>query len=61
MLLSFHIVAIAALVLVVGNIAYQMGKKEGIRRTRNYYEEPQDDEIDVETTTASTSVEKNGS
>ena len=41
LLLSFHIVSIAILVAVVGMIAYQMGKKEGIRITENYYEEQQ--------------------
>ncbi len=40
-LLSFHIVAIAILIAVVGNIAYQMGKKEGIRLTEIYYTEEQ--------------------
>lgn len=41
MLLSFHIIAIAALIAVTGNIFYQMGKKEGIRLTKNYYEQEQ--------------------
>ena len=40
-LLSFHIVSIAILVAVVGSIAYQMGKKEGIRITENYYQDQQ--------------------
>ena len=38
MLLSLHIVAIALLVAMSGGMAYQMGKQEGIRITRSYYE-----------------------
>lgn len=39
MLLSFHIVAIALLVVVVGNIAYQMGKKRGMEIMQREFEE----------------------
>jgi hypothetical protein len=45
MLLSLHIVSIAALIAISGGIAYSLGKNEGIRITRLYYEEldePQD-------------------
>ncbi|MBT6727807.1 MAG: hypothetical protein HN867_17545 [Deltaproteobacteria bacterium] len=45
MLLSLHIVSIAALIAISGGIAYSLGKNEGIRITRMYYEEldePQD-------------------
>lgn len=34
LLLAFHIVAIGALILVVGVIAYRMGLREGVRRTK---------------------------
>ena len=39
MLLSLHIVSIAALIAVSGGIAYSLGKNEGIRITRLHYEE----------------------
>ena len=39
MLLSLHIVSIAALIAVSGGIAYSMGKTEGIRITRLHYED----------------------
>ncbi|MBF0280255.1 MAG: hypothetical protein HQM13_20820 [SAR324 cluster bacterium] len=39
LLLSFHIVAVAIMVAVTGSIAYQMGKKEGIRITDVYHAE----------------------
>lgn len=39
MLLSVHIVAIALLVAVVGNIAYQMGKKRGMEIMQRDFEE----------------------
>ena len=45
MLLSLHIVSIAALIAISGGIAYTLGKNEGIRITRLHYEElgePQD-------------------
>ena len=45
MLLSLHIVSIAALIAISGGIAYSLGKNEGIRITRLHYEElgePQD-------------------
>ena len=45
MLLSLHIVSIAALIAISGGIAYGLGKNEGIRITRLQYEEldePQD-------------------
>ena len=45
MLLSLHIVSIAALIALSGGIAYGLGKNEGIRITRLHYEEldePQD-------------------
>ena len=45
MLLSLHIVSIAALTAISGGIAYSLGKNEGIRNTRLHYEEldePQD-------------------
>jgi hypothetical protein len=45
MLLSLHIVSIAALIAISGGIAYGLGKNEGIRITRLHYEEldaPQD-------------------
>jgi hypothetical protein len=45
MLLSLHIVSIAALIAISGGIAYSLGKNEGIRVTRLHYEEldePQD-------------------
>ncbi len=41
MLLSFHIVAIGVLAGVIGNIAYQMGKKEGIRLAVHEFESQQ--------------------
>ena len=41
MLLSVHIVAIALLVAVVGNIAYQMGKKRGMEIMQREHEEGQ--------------------
>ena len=34
MLLSLHIVAIAAIIGIAWNIAYKMGKKEGLRIAR---------------------------
>lgn len=34
MLLSLHIVAIAAIIGITGNIAYKMGKKDGLRIAR---------------------------
>lgn len=43
MLFSFHVVAIAVLIAVVGSIAYQSGKKEGIRITKNHYEPETED------------------
>jgi hypothetical protein len=39
MLLSLHIVSIAALIAISGGIAYSLGKNEGIRVTRLHYEE----------------------
>lgn len=45
MLLSLHIVSIAALIAISGGIAYSLGKNEGIRIARLHYEEldePQD-------------------
>ena len=39
MLLSLHIVSIAALIAISGGIAYSLGKNEGIRITRLHYEE----------------------
>ena len=45
MLMSLHIVSIAALIAISGGIAYSLGKNEGIRITRLHYEEldePQD-------------------
>ena len=39
MLLSIHIVSITILIAVVGSIAYQMGKKEGIRASRTECED----------------------
>ena len=39
MLLSLHIVSIAALIAISGGIAYGLGKNEGIRITRLHYEE----------------------
>jgi preprotein translocase subunit SecF len=39
MLLSLHIVAIAALIAVSGGIAYSMGKAEGVRITTLHYED----------------------
>ena len=39
MLLSFHIVSIAALIAISGGIAYSLGKNEGIRITLLHYEE----------------------
>jgi hypothetical protein len=39
MLLSLHIVSIAALIAISGGIAYSLGKIEGIRVTRLHYEE----------------------
>ena len=45
MLLSLHVVSIAALIAITGGIAYSIGKNEGIRITRLHCEElgePQD-------------------
>ncbi len=45
MLLSLHIVSIAALIAISGGIAYGLGKNEGLRIARLHYEEldePQD-------------------
>ena len=39
MLLSLHIVSIAALIAISGGIAYSLGKNEGIRITQLHYEE----------------------
>ena len=39
MLLSLHLVAISTLIFVVGGIAFRLGKEEGIRITKDYYEE----------------------
>ena len=39
MLLSLHIISIAALIAVSGGIAYSLGKNEGIRLTRLHHEE----------------------
>ncbi|MCH8844801.1 MAG: hypothetical protein IID61_17720 [SAR324 cluster bacterium] len=41
LLLAFHIVAIGALILVVGVIAYRMGMREGVRRTKIAMEQHQ--------------------
>ena len=45
MLLSLHIVSIAALIAITGGIAYSLGKNEGIRITSlncEELDEPQD-------------------
>jgi len=34
MLLAFHIMAVSLIIMVVGNIAYNMGLREGDKRTR---------------------------
>ncbi len=52
MLLSIHIGAIALLIAIVAPIAYQIGKKEGIRVTKNYYEEQQDSHATSQGTTS---------
>jgi hypothetical protein len=39
LLLAFHIVAVGALIVLVGAIAYRMGLREGGRRARALLEE----------------------
>jgi len=51
MLLSLHMVSIAALIAISGGIAYSLGKNEGIRITRLHYEEldgPQDSMVQAD-------------
>ncbi|MGK5094617.1 hypothetical protein WDW89_21710 [Deltaproteobacteria bacterium TL4] len=38
MLLSLHVFSIGTLIIVVGGIAFRLGKNEGVRITKNYYE-----------------------
>ena len=38
MLLAFHIIFITLLIMVVGNIGYKMGQREGEKRTRRKLE-----------------------
>ena len=52
MLLSLHIVSIAALIAITGGIAYSLGKNEGIRITSLHCEEadePQDLMVQADT------------
>ena len=45
MLLGLHIFAISAIVSVVGGIGFYVGKKEGIRLTKNYFEQLSSDSV----------------
>ena len=36
---SMHIFSVGVLVIIVGGIAYRLGKQEGIRITKNYYKD----------------------